>query len=293
MSKTLAAGLQDHLDSRSTTMVYCWKVERSDGTVQGFTEHDGDLTFDSVTYLASSGFQASMIEQSLGLAVDNLNVESALSSDSINEDDLAKGYYDFAEVTIYWVNWQDVTERSIVDRGNLGEISRGETAFSAEFRSLADRLDQQTGRKYSRSCDAVLGDARCGVDLTSSSFKATGTVSSADGRQLVVTGTGTFGDGFFQGGVLTFTSGDNNGLSFEVKRHEGADVTLWEIPPDTVAVSDGYSMTAGCDRSSATCKAKFSNLANFRGFSHIPGEDWMTKYADIEEENMDGGSLFQ
>lgn len=293
MSKALSAGLQAHLDTRSTTMALCWKVTRRDGAVQGFTEHDEDITFDSVTYIASSGFTASRMQQALGLAPGNLNVEGALSSDTINADDLAAGAYDHAEVVLYWVNWNDVSERVVLEKGNVGEVARQETAFSAEFRSLIDKLNQTTGHVYQRSCDAVVGDARCGVDLTNASFKATGTITSALGRALVVSGIGSFDDGFFTYGVLTFTSGENDGLSFEVKSHVGSSLTLWDIPPETVANGDGYAVTAGCGKDAATCKAKFSNFVNFRGFPHIPGNDLLQAYPREEDENLDGGSLFQ
>ena len=79
MVKTLSLGLQAHLDGRATKMCYCWKLTRTDGVVQGFTDHDNPLSFDSVTYIAYAGFTATQVAQSLGLAVDNLEVEGALS----------------------------------------------------------------------------------------------------------------------------------------------------------------------------------------------------------------------
>lgn len=290
--KELAAGLQDHLDTRSTTMALCWKVTRRDGLVQGFTEHDEDLTFDGVAFLASSGFSATRIQQGLGLNPDNLNVEGALSSDTINEDDLAAGLYDNAEVVLYWVNWQDVAERVVLDAGNIGEVVRRETAFSAEFRSLLHRLNQRGGRLYQRTCDAVLGDARCTVDLASASFKASGSVTSANRRNLVVSGLGSFASGFFTYGLLTFTSGANDGLSFEVKSHVGSSVGLWELPPHAIDPGDGFDITAGCAKDATTCRTKFSNLVNFRGFPHIPGDDVLSDYPREDGEVMDGGSWF-
>lgn len=292
MSKELVAGLQDHLDSRATTMAYCWKITRRDGVVQGFTEHDNDLTFDSVTYEAASGFTASRFQQALNLAPDNVNASGALSSDTINEDDLADRVYDNAEITIYWVNWQDVSQRVTIDSGNLGEVVRGETGFSAEFRSLVHRLNQRGGRIYQRSCDAVLGDSRCGVNLASSSFRATGSVTSADGRTLVLSGLGSFADGFFTFGVLEFTSGPNDDLKFEVKSHAGSTVVLWEVPPGATAAGNTFILTAGCKKDSGTCQSKFNNIANFRGFPHIPGNDLLQSYPREEDENLDGSSLF-
>jgi len=294
VSKALSAELQAHLDGGATTMALCWLVVRTDGTRQGFTEHDRDLTFGGDTYLASSGFTASRLEQSLGLAVDNLNVDGALSDDSINEDDLAEGRYDDADVTLTYVNWADTSMRTILSRGSIGEVKRQETAFSAEFRSLAHKLNQRTGRTFQRTCDAALGDARCGVDLTSSSYRSNGAVISASGRSLVVDTVGDFyPDAFFTHGVLTFTSGDNNGLSFEVKSQAGGNITLWQVPPNPVNAPNTFFVTAGCEKTIGVCKAKFDNVANFRGCPYIPGQDIFQDYPTQGDPQMDGGSLFQ
>ncbi len=34
----------------------------------------------------------------------------------------------------------------------------------------------------------------------------------------------------------------------------------------------------GCDKRAETCREKFDNFLNFRGFPHIPGEDWLISY---------------
>lgn len=272
-------------------MALCWKVTRTDGLVQGFTEHDCDLAFDSVTFLARSGFTATAITQSLGLAIDNLNVDGALSSDTLNEDDLASGRYDDAEVELIWVNWADVSQRITLSRGHLGEIKREETAFSAEFRSLVHKLAQQTGRSYQRTCDAKLGDSRCKVNLESAAHKGTGTVTSAAGRNIVATGLGAFDDGWFTHGTLTFTSGDNDGLSFEVKSHAGGNITLWNAPPSPVVSTNTFEIRAGCQQDMWTCRDKFNNIKNFQGFYDIPGQDAIQRVAVQGQAVFDGGSL--
>jgi hypothetical protein len=61
-------------------------------------------------------------------------------------------------------------------RGAIGQIRRGRLAFVAEVRSLAHVLGQTVGRTFQATCDAALGDARCGVDLEDPAFKGTGAV---------------------------------------------------------------------------------------------------------------------
>jgi len=48
--KTISPALQAHLNSGTTTLCWCWKIVRNDGTTLGFTDHDAPVTFDGVTY---------------------------------------------------------------------------------------------------------------------------------------------------------------------------------------------------------------------------------------------------
>jgi hypothetical protein len=48
----------------------------------------------------------------------------------------------------------------------------------------------------------------------------------------------------------------------------------------------------GCDRRLATCRERFDNIANFRGFPHIPGNDFVLKYPR-SGGRRDGGALVQ
>lgn len=149
--KTLPTALAAHVTGELTTLCRCWRVDRRDGVVMSFTDFDRDLVFDAVTYKAASGFTATAIEGQLGLAVSNLDLQAALSSDALTEDDLYGGRYDDAAVTIYLVNWSDVAQRVVLRAGNLGQVTRGTLAFPAELRGLAARLDQPAGRIFQRS----------------------------------------------------------------------------------------------------------------------------------------------
>jgi uncharacterized phage protein (TIGR02218 family) len=141
--KILPTALQAHLDTGTTTLAWCWRITRADDAGFGFTDHDRDLAFDGTVFEAATGFTASEIKDALGLAVDNLEVSSALRSDRLNEDDLAAGLYDDAAVEIWRVNWADTDSRVLMRSGSLGEVRRSGAAFTAEVRGLAHYLQQR------------------------------------------------------------------------------------------------------------------------------------------------------
>jgi uncharacterized phage protein (TIGR02218 family) len=282
--KQLPLSLQTHLASGTTTLAWCWRLTRSDGTRLGFTDHDRDLTFDGTTFEAASGFTASDIKDSVGLGVANLEVEGALSSEALNEDDLAAGLFDDAAVEIWRVNWIDLEQRVLMRGGSIGEVVRAGQAFSAEVRGLAHYLQQPKGRLFQYGCDADLGDARCTVDLTDPALRGTGTVASASGGRLFTAlDLADFAAGWFTRGLVTFTSGANAGRAQEVRFHAlaagVATFELWQPFAHALAPGDAFIATAGCDKRLDTCRDRFANAVNFRGFPHMPGNDFVTAIA--------------
>jgi uncharacterized phage protein (TIGR02218 family) len=292
--KTLDAGLAAHVAGGVTTLCHCWRVARKDGAILGFTDHDRDLVIDSVTYKAATGFTATAIEDQLGLAVSNLDVDGALSSAAITEDDLNAGLYDDAAVTIMRVNWQDVSQRVILRSGFLGQVTRGEASFSAELRGLAAKLDQSAGRVFQRTCAWELGDARCQIDLGAAAHHGSGTVESVISNfEFTASGIDSFASGVFSRGKIAWTSGDNAGLQVEVKTYSQGTpsrLSLFLPMPRPMQADDAFTITAGCDKSLATCRDRFSNVVNFGGFPHMPGNDFALSFAK-QGDNNSGGSL--
>jgi uncharacterized phage protein (TIGR02218 family) len=287
--KALSAALQAHLDGGTTTLAWCWRIERADGTVFGFTDHDRPLVFAGTTYEPESGLIASEIRTGSDLAVDAQDAEGVLSSDRITETDILDGRWDNAEVLVWRVNWEDPAQRVMIRRGAVGQIRRGRLAFVAEMRSLAHVLAQTVGRSFQATCDAELGDGRCGVNLEAASFRGTGAVVDLlRERAFTTSGLSGYADGWFDLGTVEWTSGANAGRRAEIMRHEYAGgvvaFTLLEAPVRAVAEGDGLIARAGCPKTLEACRDKFGNVANFRGFPHIPGNDAVVRYA-----TKDGG----
>jgi uncharacterized phage protein (TIGR02218 family) len=194
------------------------------------------------------------------------------------------------------VNWAAPDQRVLMRKGNLGQVSRGKTAFQAEVRGLAHKLNQSVGRAYGYSCDADLGDARCMIDLSDPAFNGAGVVAAAsDARRFTVSGLDAYTDQWFGGGKLVWTGGANCGRAMEVKRHgvaaTGVSIELWQAMSETVASGDAFTITAGCDKQFATCKTKFANALNFRGFPYMPGNDAVVSTPGSGQAT-DGGSRY-
>ncbi len=296
--RLLPAELQAHLDSGATTLCTCWRVIRNDGSPLGFTDHDRDLEFDGTTFEAATGFTATEIESTVGLGIDNLDVESVLKSERLNETDLAAGLFDNAAIDIFRVNWADVEQRILLRSGSLGEVSRGRHAFSAEVRGLAHELQQEKGRIFQFSCDADVGDERCKVNLEQSALKGSGAVAAVVlPRTFTASGLDTFNNDWFTHGLLTWTTGANAGRGMEVKLHANiagvVTLELWQKMALPIAAADAFTVTAGCDKHFDTCRAKFGNSANYRGFPHIPGNDFAVSYPNSDDRRKDGRSLFR
>lgn len=295
--RAISPSMQAKLDRRASTLCNCWRLSRNDGVVMGFTDHDRDLTFNNVVFHARSGMTASEIESCVGFAAVAAEVVGALQADSLTEDALLNGLYDGASIEIWLVDWTNVEDRLLLEIATIGEVTRSEFSFSAELRSSAHYFDQQRGGAFQRSCLADLGDPQCKFNVTTPGFSTTGVVVSNTGELIVADLTGAFRAGFFAEGRLTFSSGANAGASVSVKSHSQsglrASFTTWTRFGSAISVGDRFAVVAGCDKSPDSCRSKFDNLINFRGFPHMPGNDRVIAYPSSLAPTMDGGSFFR
>ncbi len=173
--KAASAGFITHINRESTALKTIWRVTRRDTTKFHLTDNDEDLTLDPegggspVTFLAAGGYTRSNIVNTAGLSVDNLDISSHLDPNftNITERDIRAGLFDFAEVEMWLVVFQDTTLGTVpLRRGYLGEVSLEDDIYLAEFRGLVQLLTQSMVEVYSPQCRADLGDARCKVAIS-------------------------------------------------------------------------------------------------------------------------------
>lgn len=268
--KSASAGFIEHLSQDTTSLCHLWKVTRRDGRVYGFTDHPKNLVYPDLTYLSSTGFDRSSIESSSDLSVDNLEITS-FQSDVFLMDEIEGGLWDRAEVLLMLgIHTDPDLGTMILRRGRTGEIRTGRVSLVAELRGMMQALQFETGRLYTVDCDADLGDTRCKIDLEP--WKVDGEVTDSIDRRRFTDSMIIREDGWFQGSRMDWDSGENSGLSMEVKSYMAGEFELQQPMPNRVSPGDAFSACRGCDKSRQSCLS-FGNYDNYRGFPDLPGLD--------------------
>lgn len=162
--RALSEAMSAHLAQEVTMLATCWKLTRRDETVLGFTDHDVDLVVDEVLYKARSGMTPTAVSSSLGLAVDNMDIEGLLDDEAITEADIIAGAYDGAKIDVFMVNYADIEAGAIaLTKGWLGEVTLKGKQFIVDVRRVSARscnrpLERSIRRLAGRIW--VMGDAR-------------------------------------------------------------------------------------------------------------------------------------
>lgn len=253
----------------------CWRIERRDGVAIGLTTHDRDLEIDGLIHRAAPGMTPSAIERSGGLDADTMDVRGALSSAAIDEADLLAGRWDGARVVLFAADWETATRIADLGEGRIGAVEMGEAGFTAELAGASADLARPVVEDTSAECRADLGDRRCRVAI--GTRRRFARVLGVEG-QAVMLDTAEPVAGAYAGGTLRWFGGANAGLTQAVEASAGARVMLRAPPAFAVAAGALVEVIEGCDKSFATCHARFGNAANFRGEPHLPGIDLLTRY---------------
>ena len=287
--RDVPASLEEHYETDATTTAWGMRIERADAEVFGWTSADRDKVIDGDEYLSAPGMSVASLVSSAGLAVDNTEA-TLLEGGVVTREDMLAGRWDGARFELFKYNWADLDpERDIHMAGTLGQWKKSQTnAWVAELRGPQQRLQQTIADPSTKTCRYRLGstampEGLCMKDLTS--FTVTGSVSSVASKQQFTDSSRTEGDDYFGEGIVTWTSGLNNGLLAKVKTYASSVFGLALPLVFPIEVGDTYTAIAGCrKRLEEDCRDKFDNVLNFGGEPHRPTQDDMTKgpEADVE-----------
>lgn len=157
--------LAARIESGAATMCHAWIVTLSDGARLGFTDHDEALEVDGVTCRADGGWTAGAAHQELGLEAGQASAEGMLDVEGMTLEDIRAGRWDGAKIATWTVDWAMPDLKVPLRAGQVRRAVVAGERVTLEIEGPMARLDRVVGRTYGRLCDAVLGDARCGLDL--------------------------------------------------------------------------------------------------------------------------------
>lgn len=279
MTRVIPIGLAAKYAAETQVLAQFLRLERTDGFVVGLTSADIDVTVGGVLYRCFPGITPSNIQWSSGLAVDNLEITFLEDDTYINADDvLAKKW---SKAAFYLFQADPLDPAAGIDTlmvGNMGDVTMETGMMRAELRSIVQLLQQTVGEVTSKTCKTELFSEKCKVPEAPNTF--VGTLTAVDpGGQWVEDSTLVQPDDWFGDGSFQFQGG-----RVKVRSYDGATGRFTFVLPTIIRaqVGDAYTAKTGCrKRAYEDCRDKFSNILNFQGEPHLPGNDYITSPGDV------------
>lgn len=120
---------------------------------------------------------------------------------------------------------------------------------------------------YSRGCPFALYDSCCKVNKEN--FRFDGTIQSVGANTIVIPGAAQFSNNWFNGGYIEWNDPKRGIERRAIELHTGDTIFIF----GTVSGIAGgmiIKLYPGCPRTTAACKTKFNNLANYGGIPAMP-----------------------
>ncbi len=259
-------------------MADCYTFTLRSGLILTVTNADRPIALNGAVFAADSLLVDGLtFKSATGLDVDQQKVTiAARATDTIGGVPvlvaLQRGLFDGCEVQrerAFLQAWGTPPLGSVVlFKGRVTSIDEiGRTSAQVTVASDLVLLDIDMPRNlYQPTCNHTLYDSGCG--LVKNAFGTAGTVGAGSSTTVLLW---PGASALFVQGTVSFASGANAGSSANVKgAASGVSLTLAYPLPSVPAAGDAFTVYQGCDHTSATCRAKFANLANFRGFPFVP-----------------------
>jgi len=221
------------------------------------------------------------ISNKVGLEVSDLNVTLVVNPLVLRGNTplalfAADGGFDGATLVVqrfFSANWSSAQDVALswpllLFAGQVAEVDVTASEIDMVVKSHAEQLNRPLPRNvHMASCINTVYDATCA--LFSGNFAVSANVANGSTPLSILTDLAE-SDGYFDLGVITFTSGENNGVVRTVASYANSQVSV--VPRLLVAPSSGdtFTVVPGCNKSLVACNSKFNNLEHFRGFPFIP-----------------------
>ncbi len=259
-------------------MADCYTFTLRSGLILAVTNADVPIALNGTLFAADSLLVDGLaFKCATGLDVDQQRVTiAARATDTVGGVPflvaLQRGLFDGCALQrerVFLQAWGSPPIGSVVlFKGRVTSIDEvGRTSAQVTVASDLVLLDVDMPRNlYQPTCNHTLYDSGCG--LIKNAFGTAG-MAAAGSTATAILWPGAAA--LHVQGTMTFTAGANAGSSATVKSAvPGSSLTLAYPLAALPAGGDAFTVYQGCDHTSATCRAKFDNLARFRGFPFVP-----------------------
>lgn len=270
------------IESQTFYIADLYKITLTDGTVLRYTSADIALTVGDDCYTPLA-IERDGTTQTNDISVDEMHLtimvkpSARLDRETTIMQAIAAGRFADAELELHrlfspepftmFSGRIDADYALLWWLGRLNIERAGGITIEATVASMTELLNVKfPTHLYYPPCIYTLGDTSCGVDLDA--FRQQGTATGGT-RSAIQSGL-SLDNGYLAQGSITFTSGRNTGVTRTIRSNESSTITVvlpFYYPP---AAGDTFYVLPACDKSMHCCKARFSNLARFRGYPFIP-----------------------
>lgn len=277
--KDISGNLKEIINQEVLNLVRCWKITLENGNTLCFTTSNEDFVYQNEKYNSISAYEISNLNANIDINDDSAEISNLIVNDLIKDSDILSGLYNNAKVEIFIINKDNLDAGKVsLLNGNIADIEYKDNVFIAKVSGLKTQLNKTIGDVYSPLCRCGFCSDKC--KLNKNNFTFSGIVSSVINNVNFETNTTTITQksrGYFDYGIIEFTSGKNIGQKTEVKQFQYNSIILASELTYKIEVGDNFNITAGCDKQFSTCCNKFNNAINFRGEPHLPGTDILLK----------------
>lgn len=261
--------------------VHCLRIVPQWGDPVYLTDHVRDLVMGANTYKTDSGYQFSGVALEDNMSPGVLDLSGVANIAGIDMDEVVAGVFDGARVYAFATTWTaPVVDEEPLGVAILGKTKLDDDRYTIEMMMLIDALNQTVGKVYTANCQKPFGGqefAGCKIDL--GPITVTGTLTSVTSNSVFRDSTRAEAADYFGEGTIAFTTGANAGLRPIKIKSYAADgtVELHEAFHYPVEVGDAYTLVPGCRHRLVDCRDKWTNIANFGGYSFIAATSTYTK----------------
>lgn len=266
------------ISNSSTTIAWCWQIERKDGTQFNFTSCDRDIYMPPYgeIYRASTGFDPTSAAQKIGSDTDSQQLGGFLINEAISSKDLLAGLFNGAKIRAFLVDVQNPDNNQYfqpllyipVFSGIIATVSKNDRFFEFAIKGIEDLLNNQIGIVTSKFCRANFGDSVCQKDLNQLTHLTSVIELSSQPRRFKISG--SWNANYFTYGKLTYLNGENAGKVTDIFYQDSDGwITLYEAPTSLLTLGDTLELVAGCPKTWYSC-VRYGNWVNFDGEPHVP-----------------------